>query len=127
VSEPSGGEGGQGEGTGLSWRELITGNAYVLSLLYLSAGLGMELVRRAAPRPALEAAVRRLDDLPGTVLHLAGVLPWLRHAQVYEGWGAWAVRVVCGLTTVAIIFALAAATGGVLGGLRWLVLRLRRP
>jgi len=116
----------QGEPTGgISWRELVTGNAYTLSVLYLVAGLVMELVRRVAPRPAVEAAIRRLDDLPGTVLHLLGVLPYLQRAQVYEGWGTWAVRVVFGLTTVAIIFLLAVATGLALGGLRWLTLRLR--
>ena len=111
---------------GLTWRELVVGNTYVLSFLYLVAGLLMESARRVAPRPILEAAVRRLDDLPGTVLHLLGVLPWLQRAQVYQGWGSWLVRVVFGLTTVAVIFLLAVMTGLLLGGLRWVALRLRR-
>ncbi|MBM4380569.1 MAG: hypothetical protein FJ086_14935 [Deltaproteobacteria bacterium] len=123
-----GGDGGveQGEPSGgVSWREFVVGNAYALSLLYLVAGLVMESVRRVAPRPALEAAVRRLDDLPGAVLHLLGLLPYLQRAQVYEGWGTWTVRVVFGLTTMAVIFLLAVATGLALGGARWVLLRLR--
>jgi hypothetical protein len=100
-------------------RELVFGNALALSGVYLALGLGMELVRRFAPRPVFEASVRRMDDLPGTVLHWLGLLPVLRRVIVYEGIGTWTVRVVFGLTTVAVIFALAALTGVLLGGLRW--------
>lgn len=103
----------------LTIRELVFGNALALSGVYLALGLGMELVRRFAPRPLFEASVRRLDDLPGTVLHWLGLLPMLRRIIVYEGIGTWTVRVVFGLTTVAVIFALAAFTGVLLASLRW--------
>lgn len=104
----------------------MLGNAFALSGVYLALGLVMELVRRWIPRPLFEASVRRLDDLPGTVLHALGILPLLRRAFVYEGLGTWSVRVVFGLTTVAIIFALAGATGAALGGVRWVLRRLGR-
>jgi uncharacterized membrane protein len=109
----------------MTLRELVFGNAFALSGVYLALGLGMELVRRFAPRPVFESSVRRLDDLPGTVLQALGLLPMLRRAFVYEGLGTWTVRFVFGLTTVAIIFALAAATGAALGVVRWALTRRR--
>jgi hypothetical protein len=102
-------------------RDLVFGNALALSGVYLALGLGMELVRRFAPRPVFEASVRRMDDLPGTVLHWLGLLPMLRRMIVYEGIGTWTIRVAFGLTTMAIIFALAAFTGLLLALLRWIL------
>ena len=125
MSEPLPPEAVEPPGPPPTIKELVLGNAYALSEFYLYVALFLELMRRIKPRPFFEATMRRLDDLPGTVLHVLGVMPLLRRAFVYEGLGTWVVRLVFGLTTVAIIYALAAATGAGLGLLRWGIRRAR--
>src|SRR4051812_25407409 len=98
-----------------------------MSVVYLALGVVVESARRLFPtwRFALHFA-RKMDDLPYTVLlklGLAGPLTTAYvHEQISEAW----LRVVFSATTVAVIFALAFATGGVLGLIRYFALRGRR-
>lgn len=105
--------------------EIIIGNAFLMSALYLGLALVVETLRHFVQSASIYAFARRLDDLPGTVLHLLGVLPALRELVNEEKLSVAGLRAIFGLTTVTVIFALAFFTGGCLALLRWTLLRRR--
>lgn len=103
--------------------DIIVGNAFLMSALYLGLALAVESLRHVWSSAGVYAFAKRLDDLPGTVLHLAGVLPTLRELVSEEKLSVWGLRAIFGVTTVAIIFALAFFTGGCLALMRWVLMR----
>lgn len=104
---------------------IILGNAFLMSVIYLALGVLVDGLRRLWPHPALVAFSERLDDLPTTALRYSGLWSDLRLLYVHEEVPTWVLRVVYGLTTVTIIFALAFVTGAALGVVRWVMLRRR--
>lgn len=106
--------------------DIIIGNAFLMSALYLGLALFVETLRHIWHNASVYAFARRLDDLPGTVLHLLGVLPYLRELVTEEKLPVWGLRAIFGLTTVLVIFALAFFTGGCLALIRWALMRKQR-
>ena len=106
--------------------EIIIGNAFLMSAMYLGLALVVETLRHFWHNASLYAFAKRLDDLPGTALHLLGVLPYLRDLVAEERLPVWGLRAIFGATTVAIIFALAFFTGGCLALIRWMLMRRGR-
>jgi hypothetical protein len=102
----------------------MLGNSFLLSAVYLALGLGVELLRRVHPSQTAMRASVALDRLPAGVLSALGVLDALRDAYLANQLSAFQLRLVFGLTTVALIFALAFVVGLVM----WagLLLRARR-
>jgi hypothetical protein len=90
---------------------LMLGNATLLSGIYLAFGLAVELVRRYANTRWAERLSFALDALPARALEVAQLMRplsyWYQSGALSEFW----LRVVFGLTTVAIIFAMAVVVG----------------
>jgi hypothetical protein len=93
-------------------------NAFLLSILYLLAGIGVELARRFYPTRLVQQLSLSLDSLPARALDLVGALEPLRAAYLDGRVSDAQVRLVFGLTTIAVIFILAFAVGLLVGGLR---------
>ncbi len=97
---------------------IMTGNAFLLSIIYLLVGIGVEAARRFFPSRFLLRLSLSLDSLPARALELTGAMEPLRQAyfsgRLSESW----VRVVFGVTTIVIIFLLALVVGMVMGSLR---------
>jgi hypothetical protein len=105
---------------------IMTGNAFLLSILYLLVGLGTEVAWRVRPTVFLQRLSLSLDALPARVLEWLRLLGPLREAYFTERLPAGALRVVFGATTVAIIYVLALVVGLVMGTLRGLLLQRQR-
>ena len=65
---------------------VLGSNAFVLSVLYLLLGIGVELGRRFYPSRLLQQLSLSLDSLPARALEMAGALGPLRlaHAESLE-------------------------------------------
>lgn len=100
---------------------MMVGNASLLSVIYLAAGVAIELLRRIHPTPWMERASLALDSLPARVLDLAGVLGPLRESYVYGHISEITLRFIFGATVVAVIFAMAVALGMPMWIVRWLL------
>jgi hypothetical protein len=102
---------------------IMGGNAFLLSVLYLLVGIGVEGARRVWPSLFLQRLSLSLDSLPARALELVGLMHPLREAyfsgQIRES----GLRLVFGATTIVIIFLLAVVVGLFMGSLRSLVLR----
>lgn len=102
---------------------IMLGNATLLSVVYLAFGLLLELLRRfyaaRAPERGLwvERAWEGLDQLPGRVLELLGLLTPLRDGYLAGKVSELGLRLAFAATAVTLIFALAL----VVGGLMWMV------
>jgi len=105
---------------------IMWGNAFLLSLFYLLVGLGVELALRAFPSRFLQRLSLSLDSLPARALDLSGLMEPLRAAYFSGRITESGVRVVFGLTTVAVIFVLALVVGSLMAGVR-LMLARRAP
>ncbi|WP_163995994.1 hypothetical protein [Pyxidicoccus caerfyrddinensis] len=99
------------------------GNAFLLSLLYLVLGVGVELALRLYPTRFLQRLSLSLDSLPARALELTGALEPLREAYFSGRITESGVRVVFGVTTVLVIFLLALVVGSLMGGLRFFMAR----
>ena len=95
-------------------------NASILSGLYLSIAVLVELVRRAWNPRWIERVSLSLEAFPARTLELFGLFEPLRQAWVEERISPLGVRFIYGFTTVSVIFAL----GFIVGALMWLIARL---
>ena len=102
---------------------IMSGNAFLLSILYLLVGLGVEIGRRLWPSLFLQKLSLSLDSLPAKALELVGLMEPLREAYFSGQVREFVLRLVFGATTVLIIFLLAVVVGVVMGTLRGLLLR----
>lgn len=90
---------------------IMLGNATLLSVAYLTLGVGVELLRRFYPLKWIPRAALLLDSLPGRTLELVGIMEPLRVAYVYGRVDETGLRVIFALTTLLIIFAMAIVVG----------------
>ena len=95
-------------------------NASILSGLYLSIAVLVELVRRAWNPRWIERVSLSLEAFPARTLELFGLFEPLRQAWVEDRISPLGVRFVYGFTTVIVIFAL----GLLVGTLMWLIAKL---
>ncbi|MFP2962325.1 hypothetical protein ACLEPN_32215 [Myxococcus sp. 1LA] len=102
---------------------IMWGNAFLLSLIYLLLGLGVEIALRLHPTSFLRRMSLSLDSLPARALELSGAMEPLRAAYFSGRIAEWGVRVVFGITTMVIIFLLAMVVGTLMGGVRTLLAR----
>lgn len=103
---------------------IMAANTFLLSVIYLVGGLGVELARRYHPTPFVLKVYRSMDNLPVRALELAGAWNPLRRAFFTGRLSNFWVRVIFCSTTIVIIFVLALLVGLLMGGLRgWLVRR----
>jgi len=102
---------------------IMWGNAFLLSLLYLVVGFGVELALRFFPSRFLQRLSLSLDSLPARALEMAGAMEPLREAYFSGRISEFGVRVIFGITTVAVIFMLALVVGTLMGGVRLFVAR----
>lgn len=93
-------------------------NAFLLSIIYLLTGIGVELARRFYPSRLVQQLSLSLDSLPARALELVGALEPLRSAYLDGRISDAQVRLVFGVTTIAVIFILAFVVGLLVGGLR---------
>lgn len=95
-------------------------NATILSGVYLVIAVAVELVRRAWNPRWIERVSLSLEAFPARTLELFGLFEPLRRAWVEERLSPLEVRFIYGFTTVAVIFTLGLAVGG----LMWLISKL---
>ena len=91
--------------------QIMLGNSFLLSGIYLAGGLLVEALRRIHPTESVVRVSIALDRLPAGVLEAVGLLGPLRDAYLQNDMGGLTLRVVFGLTTVALIFTLALLVG----------------
>jgi hypothetical protein len=94
------------------------GNAFLLSIIYLVVGIAVEVARRVHPTRFVSRLSLSLDSLPARALELLGLMEPLREAYASGQLPDYQVRLIFGLTTIAIIFLLAFVVGILVGGLR---------
>ncbi|MCP3138507.1 hypothetical protein [Pyxidicoccus xibeiensis] len=102
---------------------IMWGNAFLLSLLYLLVGVGVEVALRVYPSRFLQRLSLSLDSLPAKALELTGIMEPLREAYFSGRISEFGVRIVFGATTVAVIFVLALVVGTLMGAVRLFVAR----
>jgi hypothetical protein len=102
---------------------IMGGNAFLLSMLYLLVGIGVEGARRVYPTLFLQRLSLSLDSLPARALELVGLMRPLRDAYFSGRVSESVLRLVFGVTTIVIIFLLAVVVGVFMGSLRSLALR----
>lgn len=103
--------------------QVMWGNAFLLSVLYLLVGIVVESIRRRYRSPFFERLSMALDSLPARALELTHGLEPLREAYFNGRVSDIGVRVIFGAVTVAVIFLLALVVGVLMAGLRWAVFR----
>lgn len=102
---------------------IMSGNAFLLSILYLLVGIGVELLRRYRPSLLILKLSLSLDSLPARALELLRLMEPLREAYFSGRISESALRLIFGATTVGIIFVLAVGVGLIMGTLRGFLLR----
>lgn len=102
---------------------IMSGNAFLLSVLYLLVGIGVEGARRVYPTVFLQKLSLSLDSLPARALELVGLMQPLREAYFALEMRPFGLRLVFGFTTIVIIYLLAVVVGVFMGSLRSLLLR----
>ncbi|MFZ5470804.1 MAG: hypothetical protein ACOZIN_15370 [Myxococcota bacterium] len=90
---------------------IMLGNATLLTFVYLSIALTVELVRRLFTPRWAERLALALESLPARTLELVGLFRPLRRAYAYGELSEFWVRMAFGATTIAIIFAMALLVG----------------
>lgn len=99
-------------------------NASILSGFYLVVAVLVEVVRRVWNPRWVDRLSLSLEAFPARTLELLGLFEPLKRAWVEDRVSPLQVRLIYGLTTVTVIFALGLTVGAVL----WLVARLtQRP
>jgi hypothetical protein len=91
--------------------QIMLGNSFLLSGVYLVVGLLMECLRRLHPTEAVIRTTIAMDRLPAGVLEVLGLMGPIREAYLHEEVSAGTLRLVFGATTVALIFTLALVVG----------------
>ncbi len=104
---------------------IMGGNAFLLSILYLLVGIGVEGARRVWPSILLQRLSLSLDSLPARALELVGLMGPLRDAYFTGKLSESMVRLTFGATTIVIIFVLALVVGLFMGTLRGLTVGRR--
>lgn len=89
----------------------MSANSFVLSVLYLTLGIGVELGRQYVPSRALLRFSLGLDALPARALDLAGLLEPLRQAYYAGEVSERGVRLAFIAVTLTVIYALALTVG----------------
>jgi hypothetical protein len=102
---------------------IMGGNAFLLSVLYLVVGIGVEIARRVWPTRFVQRLSLSLDSLPARALELVGWMEPLREAYFSGHISESTLRLVFGATTIVIIFLLAVVVGVFMGTLRGILLR----
>ena len=87
-------------------------NATLLSGAYLFIATALEIVRRNFTARWAEKGCLEMEKFPARTLDLVGLLDPLKRAYAWGSITDWEVRVVFGLTTISLIFALAMLVGG---------------
>jgi hypothetical protein len=95
-------------------------NASLLSGLYLVVAVLVELVRRVWNPRWIDRVSLSMEAFPARTLELFGLFDPLRRAWVEGRLSQLEVRLIYGLTTVAVIFTL----GTLVGVLMWLIAKL---
>lgn len=95
-------------------------NATLLSALYLFAASVVEIIRRQWNPRWVERISLSLEAFPARTLELFGLFEPMVRLYVHGDLSNTQVRLIYGLTTVLVIFALGAAVGAVM----WLIARL---
>ncbi|MDY7228985.1 hypothetical protein [Hyalangium rubrum] len=96
----------------------MAGNAFLLSIIYLLVGIAVEGARRVYPSTFVQRLSLSLDALPARALEFVGAMEPLRRVYLNGKLPEYQVRLIFGVTTVAIIFVLAFVVGLIVGGLR---------
>jgi hypothetical protein len=99
---------------------IMLGNATLLSIIYLVVAVLIEATRRYLNFRWSERASLAMESLPARVLDLLHLMAPLRREYVYGNLSEVVVRLVFGVTTVAIIFLMALVVGGGMWALRML-------
>jgi hypothetical protein len=102
---------------------IMSGNAFLLSILYLLVGIGVEAARRLRPSSLVMRLSLSLDSLPARVLEQVGLMEPLREAYFAGRITEAMLRLVFSTTTIGIIFLLAVGVGLFMGTLRGFLLR----
>ncbi|WP_037584748.1 hypothetical protein, partial [Stigmatella aurantiaca] len=97
---------------------IMGGNAFLLSIIYLVTGIGVEVARRYYPTRFVQQLSLSLDSLPARALEFVGALEPLRAAYLEGRVSDAQVRLLFGSTTIVVIFILAFVVGILVGGLR---------
>jgi hypothetical protein len=95
------------------------GNATLLSVLYLVAATLSDVARRVFTWRWTEVVSEHLEEFPARTLRWFGLFGPLRSAYLEGLLGPLAVRLVLGLTMVALIYALAMTVGAMMWVARW--------
>lgn len=90
------------------WLRLVGGNAFLISLLYLGTGLAAELLRQFHNTRTVARLLATLEQTPGRVLDLLGLLEPLREAYSRGQLSSFGVRWAYGITMMTIITCTAA-------------------
>lgn len=106
---------------------IMVGNSVLLSTIYLSLGLLVELARTYFPSVMVIRISQALDRLPAGVLSAVGLLEVLKDAYRDQQVSDLQLRLVFGGTTVAIIFTLGVLVGaGMWGAMKVQAVRASR-
>jgi hypothetical protein len=100
-------------------------NATVLSVLYLVAGTVVELARRVGNYRWADKLSLAFEAFPARTLDLVGLFQPMRTAWAADHLSGSQVRLIYGLTTVAIIFTIGTVVGVAMWGVA--VLASRAP
>lgn len=97
---------------------IMASNAFLLSVIYLLVGIGVEVARRVYPSTFVQRVSLSLDSLPARALELFGAMEPLRTVYLDGKLPEYQVRLIFAVTTIGIIFVLAFVVGLLVGGLR---------
>jgi hypothetical protein len=97
---------------------IMGSNAFLLSVIYLVVGIGVEVARRVYPVRFVQRLSLSLDSLPARALEFLGVFEPLRTIYLDGKIPDYQVRLIFAGTTIVIIFLLAFVVGIFVGSLR---------
>jgi hypothetical protein len=107
------------------WARLVGGNAFLLSLVYLGAGLIAELLRHVYPTRGVSHVLAVLEQTPGRALEMLGVMDRMREAYLSGSLTSFGIRWVYGCTMMLIILSTAAGMALIMASVHWLWTRAR--
>ncbi len=103
---------------------IMSGNAFLLSVIYLLVGIVVEGAQYVWPgSPFLLHFSLSLDSLPARALEMVRLMQPLRAAYLDNQISPFRLRLIFGVTTIIIIFLLAVVVGLFMGTLRGIVVR----
>jgi hypothetical protein len=102
--------------------KMMLGNATLLSFAYVALGLAVETIRRLRPIRWVENFAVALDALPARLLELTGLLAPIHEWYAFGRLSPFWLRVIFGVTTIALIFVMAVLVGSGM----WLIRRAFR-